>query len=189
MFRAFLAAVLIVGGIMLITNVRGNKNSAPAPLAPLQKKTMMTGELTEDHGIGLENAEPEENSNEAASTLAAIEYFIRNRRLDSLENLFENEKLPATAKAALIDAALELDDPRLIARAESLALKVIDEGEAAEVLAVLPKVPQFPENSRVHDLSQESLCRFSGFGFEVLKLKYDRTFPHGRPWDAVCKTS
>lgn len=192
MIRIFFAAALMLGGIMLIVKVRGAKVSAPpshaqASAPALQNKSTVTSDLTEDLGLV---AEPTgEASIEAATSLAAIEYFTRNQRLSSLEEMFANENLPAAVKAALIDSALELDDPQLISRAETLALKMLGGGGAAEVLAVLPKVPQFPENSRVREIPQESLCRFSGFGFEVLKLKYDRTFPNGRPWDAVCKTS
>jgi hypothetical protein len=135
-------------------------------------------------------AAPEEPALRAASPLEAIERLAMYEKVETLEKMFAAaDGLGASEKAALIDAAVSLDDPQLIARAETLALEMINEGSEADVLSVLPMIPQFPEDSRLRSIPQESLCRFSGFGLEIVKLKYDRTFPHGRPWASVCRES
>ena len=183
--RIALALAALISAVLILENAP-RENGRPSVSVPkvAQDKSAMTGELTA-LATQIEAITPAVSDN-----LATIEHLDQNERAKALENLFEKvDSSTANEKAALIDAAISLDDPRLLGIAESLALKMLSDGGAADVLAVLPKVPLFPEDSTLHGIAQESLCRFSGFPFEVMKLKFDRVFQQGRPWAAVCKTS
>ena len=114
---------------------------------------------------------------------------------DQFEVLFADPKLPATAKADLIDAALIQQDPKLIREAHELVRQMVETGNAAEVLAAIPKVVYFADENLDNVASlQKSLCRFQfseedQLGFEMIKLKFAMVMgnePSVRPWTAVC---
>lgn len=184
--RLALAIAALISAVLILENApRENGRPLVSVQKVAQDKSAMTGELAE-----IPTTTDEALSPAVADNLATIEHLAQGERTTVLENLFEKAaSFPANEKAALIDAAISLDDPRLLGLAESLALKMLNDGGAAEVLAVLPKVPLFPQDSKLHLIAQESLCRFSGFPFEVVKLKFDRVFQQSRPWATVCKTS
>lgn len=182
MSRFFAAALILTCGLIFWPRM-SDKRSVPTRVP--SDKSAMTGEFDL---VDEKPAPPAAaGATRAATVLEAIEHFAGREKAEHLERMFSSvTKMDASEKAALIDAAFVLDDPRLISRAESLALEMINEGSEADVLMVLPKIAMFPENSPLHALPQESLCRFRGFGLEVVKLKYDRVFRGSRPWASVC---
>jgi hypothetical protein len=181
--RLALAFAALISGVFVLVNALGEKGRTPIAVHKMaQDKANLTGKIseiatTEGAHVPTVAVGEAERESEAEGAIA-------------LEHKFETAgSLTANEKAALIDAAVSFDDPRLLGLAETLALKMLNDGGAAEVLAVLPKVPLFAENSRLHSIAQESICRFSGFPLQVVKLKFDRVFPPSRPWATVCKTS
>lgn len=179
--RSLVAAALLVASGLILWNIPREKETSPVSFpAPAQEAAAIERPAPANPATTLR----------AASPLEAIERLAMYEKVEVLERMFATAaELESVEKAALIDAAVSLDDPQLIARAETLALEMINTGNEADVLSVLPLIPQFPEDSRLREIPQESLCRFSGFGREIVKLKYDRTFPHGRPWASVCRES
>jgi hypothetical protein len=183
--RLALAVAAILSAVLILRNSPQEEGRPSVSVQKVvQDKSAVTGELTEmattDQAV----------APAVADNLAAIEILAQGDRAVAIEHLFDKAaSFSANEKAALIDAAISIDDPRLLGLAETLALRMLNDGGAAEVLAILPKVSLFPGDSRLYAIAQESLCRFSGFPFEVVKLKFDRLFQHGRPWAAVCKNS
>ena len=178
--RLFAAALISMIGLIYWQLPREQQLSARFAAA---EKSAMTGEFD----LVDERPSPHVLPPRAATTMETIEHLAVRENVEHLEKMFSDaEKLDAAERAALIDAAFVLDDPQLISRAEQLALRMVSDGSEADVLMVLPKIAMFPENSPLKALPQESLCRFHGLGLEIVKLKYDRVFPGGRPWPSVC---
>ncbi len=177
---SLIALCALAAGLILLMNLRGKSTERPRVQ---EQQSAITSSLE----MVPEVMKVQADQPRAATTLETVERLTSQDRMDALQKLFvSTEGMESADKAALIDAALSLDDPQLINHAETLALEMIREGTESDMLAVLSKVPQFPEGSAVHRIAQEAICRFDGFGLEVIKLKYDRVFPNSRPWARVC---
>jgi hypothetical protein len=125
----------------------------------------------------------------APLAMAAIDAMSKFGSDQQLEHFFDL-KLSANAKAHLLDAALTRPDSDLPAKASSVLGETIRAGNAAEVLAALPKASHFSDATieQIESL-QKTLCRFSSdeANFALIKEKFNLVMKQSKPWQKLCK--
>jgi hypothetical protein len=186
------ALILLLGAVLWVGANWLTKGAPPVP------RTLPAAEPAQHIAVAAQipATAPSEDAN--PDWMGAIDQAASFSGDEALVELFSREGLPATAKAHLIDAALQRQDIQLLRDAEELLRKMVRSGTAADVLAAIPKVAYFAEDT-AKDIAalQESLCRFQSssadeLGFEMIKVKFNMVLgkePNVKPWTAVCGAS